>query len=112
MEFLRTKRRKPHDGPCKGAALIQAIEPDLTAQEHAVYKRGRNAKSATVAKNASVIDYRKATGFEALVGWLFLNGQYKRLTDLVSVGLKRTGLMPQPEGNFRKDEGDTTNHEI
>ena len=50
------------------AALIQAIEPDLTAQEHAVYKRGRNAKSATVAKNASVIDYRKATGFEALVG--------------------------------------------
>ena len=94
------------------AALIQAIEPDLTAQEHAVYKRGRNAKSATVAKNASVIDYRKATGFEALVGWLFLNGQYKRLTDLVSVGLKRTGLMPQPEGNFRKDEGDTTNHEI
>ena len=94
------------------AALIQAIEPDLTAQEHAVYKRGRNAKSATVAKNASVIDYRKATGFEALVGWLFLNGQYKRLTDLVSVGLKRMGLMPPPVGNFRKDEGVTTNHEI
>ena len=94
------------------AALIQAIEPDLTPQELAIYKRGRNAKSATVAKHASVIDYRKATGLEALVGWLFLMGQYQRLTDLVSEGLKRTRLMPHPEDNARKDEGDKTDHEI
>ena len=54
------------------AALIRAIEDLLTAEEHAVYKRGRNAKSVTTAKNASVIDYRTATGLEALAGWLFL----------------------------------------
>ena len=59
-----------------------------------------------------MIDYRKATGLEALVGWLFLMGQYQRLTDLVSEGLKRTGLMPHPEDNARKDEGDKTDHEI
>ncbi len=79
------------------SAMIGAIEPELTGEELAVYKRGRNAKSATVAKNASVTDYRRATGFEALVGWLFLTRQYRRLTDLVSMGLKKTGLMPGPE---------------
>ena len=96
------------------AALIDLMKADelLTDEEWAYFKRGRNAKSATVAKHASVIDYRKATGLEALVGWLFLMGQYQRLTDLVSEGLKRTGLMPHPEDNARKDEGDKTDHEI
>lgn len=94
------------------AALIQALEEELTEEERSIYKRGRNAKSASAAKNASIIDYRKATGFEALVGWLFLTRQYRRLTDLVSMGLKKTGLMPNPEenrsgaGKSQRDKGD------
>lgn len=78
------------------AALIRAIEEELTSQELSVYKRGRNAKSPTVAKHATVIDYRTATGLEALVGWLFLTRQYQRLTDLISTGLKKADLMPEP----------------
>ena len=71
------------------AALIQAIEPDLTAQEHAVYKRGRNAKAATKAKNASITDYRRATGLEAVIGYLYLKGDYRRIVDLVELALER-----------------------
>lgn len=79
------------------AALIRAIEDLLTAEEHAVYKRGRNAKSVTTAKNASVIDYRTATGLEALAGWLFLKERYDRLVYLVSQGLIRLGELPGGE---------------
>ena len=53
-----------------------------------MYKRGRNAKSYTSAKNASVGDYRRATGFEALMGYLYLSGQYDRMTELVKKGLE------------------------
>ncbi len=50
------------------AAVIEALLPVLTEEEQAVYKRGRNAKSGTKARSASLADYRKATGFEALIG--------------------------------------------
>ena len=55
------------------AAMIEALEELLTEEEEAVYKRGRNAKAYTTAKNASVADYRKATGLEALMGYLYLS---------------------------------------
>ena len=71
------------------ARLILLIEEELTPEEHSVYRRGRNAKSATMAKNATMSDYRKATGFEALIGFLYLNGQYERMTELVRLGLER-----------------------
>ena len=60
----------------------------LTEEEEAVYKRGRNAKSYTSAKNASVIDYRIATGFEALMGFLYLMGKNERMLELVRAGIK------------------------
>lgn len=64
----------------KGQSLIvHTIEEDLTEEEMYVFKRGRNAKSATVPRNADVRDYRMATGFEALVGYLYLSGQKERL---------------------------------
>ena len=69
------------------AATFEKMEPHLTDRERAVYKRGRNAKSATVAKNAAVIDYRKATGVEALVGYLYLNGEMDRAVWLIGRGL-------------------------
>lgn len=54
----------------------------LTDQEISIFKRGRNHKGGSVAKNASIGDYRLATGFEALFGWLYLSEQYDRLNEL------------------------------
>lgn len=73
------------------ARLIKILQPYLTEEEHAVFKRGRNAKSVTVAKNASMTDYRMATGFEALMGWLFLAERFERMTELTALGLKEIG---------------------
>lgn len=76
------------------AELIKLIMDDMTEEETAIYKRGRNAKSATVAKNASVTDYRMATGFEALMGYLYLTGRTGRMIDLIRLGLERKRLNP------------------
>ncbi len=69
--------------------LYFAVKDLLTEEEEAVFKRGRNAKSYTTAKNASVSDYRIATGYEALIGWLYLNEQYDRILELVKLGLEK-----------------------
>jgi ribonuclease-3 family protein len=73
--------------------LIGIIEDKLTEEELATYKRGRNAKSYTSAKNASIGDYRRATGFEALVGYLYLDRQYARMVELVHEALTGFGEM-------------------
>lgn len=62
---------------------LERIISLLTDEETAIYKRGRNAKSATVPKNADVTEYRRATGFEALLGYLYLDGQNERLEYLM-----------------------------
>ena len=67
--------------------MMRTMQEHLTEEEHAVYKRGRNAKSVSPAKNQSITDYRRATGFEALLGYLYLKKDYKRLLDLVKIGL-------------------------
>ena len=64
--------------------IIHAILPVLTEEEVSVYKRGRNAHSNTMAKNADVVDYRHATGFEALVGYLYLSKNEERLSYILS----------------------------
>ena len=69
--------------------MIGIIEPLLSPAEEAVYKRGRNAKSYTSAKNASISDYRRATGFEALMGYLYLEGEYERMIQLIKAGLDK-----------------------
>jgi len=74
----------------KAVAQKEAMEkilPLLTKEEEAIYKRGRNAKSYTSAKNASVIDYRIATGFEALMGFLYLMGRNERMLELVKIAV-------------------------
>lgn len=73
--------------------MIETLLPELTEEEEAVYKRGRNAKSPTMAKNASMSDYRRATGFEALMGYLYLKDEFERLVQLVEMGLERTKLL-------------------
>lgn len=74
------------------ASMIEALLPYLTEEEETVYKRGRNAKSYTSAKNASIGDYRKATGMEALVGYLYLTGQEARIMELIKTGLKELSM--------------------
>ena len=68
------------------SALIESEA--LTEEEIAVYKRGRNAKSFSTAKNATVNDYRRATGYEALIGWLYLSGQSRRALEIIKRGFE------------------------
>ncbi len=70
--------------------MYAAIEDMLTEEELGVLKRGRNAKSHTSAKNQSIIDYRRATGIEALFGYLYLKGEFERIEQLYKTGLKET----------------------
>lgn len=62
---------------------MQELESYLSDEEIRIFKRGRNAKSGTVPKNADVGDYHRATGFEALVGYLYLKGEFDRLYELM-----------------------------
>lgn len=73
------------------ANLFKVLEEELTEEEITVYKRGRNAKSVTVAKHATMIDYRMATGFEALVGYLYITERFERMITLISHGLEKIG---------------------
>ena len=68
--------------------MMRSMQEYLNEQEHAVYRRGRNARSVSPAKNQSITDYRRATGFEALIGYLYLKREYGRLTELVAIGLE------------------------
>ena len=74
------------------ARMIDALEDEMTEEEAAVYHRGRNAKSYTGAKNASIIEYRKATGLVALCGYLYLQGQQERMLYLIKEGISRVGM--------------------
>lgn len=71
--------------------MIKALMPILTPEEEKIFKRGQNAHSATMAKNATAADYRRATGFEALMGWLYLTRRWKRMMELIGTGLDQLG---------------------
>lgn len=64
---------------------MKLLEPLLTEEEHAVFRRGKNANKATVARHASVEEYRTSTGFECLLGWLYLKGRNDRIAELMNV---------------------------
>ncbi|KAB3532398.1 Mini-ribonuclease 3 [Alkaliphilus serpentinus] len=65
------------------ATIVHALEKELNEEEWAIVKKGRNQKSATVPKNAELIDYKYATGFEALLGYLYYTGKIQRLKELM-----------------------------
>ena len=71
------------------ARMIEALKESLTPEEMSTYKRGRNAKAVTRAKNATMADYRKATGFEALMGYLYLKGDMERMIELIHLGVEK-----------------------
>jgi ribonuclease-3 family protein len=72
------------------AAIIDHYidEGMLTEEEMTVFKRGRNTKSHTIPKNAVPSEYRKATGFEALIGFLYLKGDTERTEELIKAGVR------------------------
>jgi len=65
--------------------FIRQLEKYLTEDEMYIFKKGRNTKSATVPKNATVSDYRAATGFETLIGYLYITGQIDRLQLIMDI---------------------------
>lgn len=77
------------------ANLYKLLEEDLSEEEKAVYRRGRNAKSGTMAKHATMRDYRMATGFEALMGYLYLTENFERMAQLLGLGFEKLGEIKQ-----------------
>lgn len=69
--------------------LYRILEPQLRPEEEMIFRRGRNSKTITAAKNQKITDYRRATGLEALMGWLYLKERYGRIAELLSYGLPR-----------------------
>lgn len=65
------------------ANILMNLMPELSEEEVSIVKRGRNAKSGSSAKNADIIDYRHATAFEALIGYLYLNGKEERIAEIM-----------------------------
>lgn len=70
------------------ASIIHNMMEEFSEEEMRIYKRGRNQKSHTSPKNADIIDYKHATGFEALIGYLYLDKNYERLEYIISEGIK------------------------
>ena len=95
VERKNTQAEKLHKAATKivkaetQALMIEAIKDELTEEEMAVYKRGRNAKAVTRAKNATMSEYRRATGFEALMGYLYLKGDMERMIKLIRLGVEK-----------------------
>ena len=81
--------------------MMRSMQEHLTEEEHAIYRRGRNSRTVSPAKNQSITDYRRATGFEALIGYLYLRREYERLTERVALGLES---MENNEGSKDADK--------
>ncbi|MCD7954852.1 MAG: ribonuclease III [Lachnospiraceae bacterium] len=73
------------------AKMIASLLPILDEEETAIYRRGRNAKPYTKAKNATMAEYLEATGFEAVMGYLYLEGRFERMNELTAKGLEVLG---------------------
>ncbi len=67
--------------------IVKLISDNLSEEEYTVFKRGRNSSPHTMAKNASMTDYKYATGFEALIGFLYLDNRCDRVLELVKLGI-------------------------
>lgn len=102
--LVRESHARPNELNRRKAGLVNAaaqsamagvIAEQLTEAEASVYRRGRNARTDSIAKHAKVGDYRRATGFESLMGYLYLSGQTERMTELILAGLR--GLRGESE---------------
>lgn len=66
------------------AKIVHVLENEFSEEEWKIIKKGRNQKSATIPKNASISDYRYATGFECLLGYLYLKGEEERIDEIIA----------------------------
>ena len=83
---------------------VELLLPLLTQEEEAVYRRGRNAHSASMPKHADPAQYRRATGLEALFGYLYLSGQEARMRELF--GRIAQGDLPESGGDVTGKEAE------
>lgn len=101
--YVRTKEMRATSGKAdklhklvteqvKASAQAQSlnnIKEILTEEEEGIFLRARNSHQHSMAKNASVADYKTATGFEAVIGYLYLTGQNERLEYLLSEAIAK-----------------------
>lgn len=66
------------------AKVLDLLQSELTEQEQDIVRRTRNSKTNNIAKNSNLVEYKKATCFEALIGWLYLGGQHQRLQEFLN----------------------------
>lgn len=77
--------------------IIHKLMESLTPEEQDVVRRGRNAKSGTIPKNADVTEYKYATGFESLLGYLYIKGDYTRLLELLKTSVEQSRSENKPQ---------------
>ena len=75
------------------ADFASALQQMLTAEEKEIFRRGRNAKTSSVAKHADILDYRNATGLEALFGYLYLTGRMERAAELLYSAMEYQNIL-------------------
>lgn len=80
---------------------VHRISPLLNEAELSIVRRGRNSKSGYVPRNADVVEYRNATGFEALLGYLYLTGNGERLTEIMRLSVSENEMPGSPTANVR-----------
>ena len=85
------QRTLPYVSAVGQAKMAEGLLPELSEEELAVYRRGKNAKPEHGAKNASSLEYHKATGLEALIGSLYLEGKTERILELIRKGMSYAG---------------------
>jgi ribonuclease-3 family protein len=83
------------------AEISKSLLPELTEEEANIFRRGRNVKSATVPRHAEIKDYRNATAFEAVLGYLYLTGQRDRLNYIME---KAADIIEKPESEMKNEK--------
>lgn len=93
---LNTFAKKYSNAPSQ-AKLAELLQEEMSEEEMAVYKRGRNAKSVSAPHNCTISEYRRATGIEALCAYLYLKGDIARAFELIRTGISKeeSGSMPE-----------------
>ena len=71
------------------SAAMDRLLPHLSEDEEAIFKRGRNSHGVSAPKSATIVQYRRATGMEALFGWLYLKGENERIDELFELAFPR-----------------------
>lgn len=82
--------------------IATTLQDNLDEEEKAVFRRGRNAKSSTMPKNANIMDYHRATGFEAVLGYLYLLGRNERLVELLKMAAEVIELEGEGSNGSKK----------